>query len=85
MAMEVNVNRIVTETDEAPGILPFIDRPMFTHEEAKRILDYASKIGQTEHFVSPSDIIDDVATALRETLQVIAWEEFEEVTARAIG
>jgi hypothetical protein len=83
--MEANVNRTVTETDQEPVILRFIDRPMFTHEEANRILDYASKMGRTGDFVSPRDIMDDVATALRETFHVIAWDEFEEVTAHAIG
>lgn len=66
------------------SILRFYNRPMFTHDEAKRILDYAAKIDRSEYLLSPNEIMDDVATALRETFYSIGWEEFEEVTARAI-
>lgn len=74
---------------EAIAISPpplFIDRPLFSPEEAINIVNTIRVTPfQGKELVSSREILDAVATALRETFYEIGYDEFEEVTAYALG
>ena len=66
----------------------FIDRPIFTQVEAKAVLMAAAQTAvpvEGEQLLSPRDVLDFVATALRDAFVEVAFEQFEEVTAYAIS